>query len=89
MRIGIMGGTFDPIHNGHIKCAEEVQNALNLDKVLFIPTGEPPHKIARRVASAEDRLEMVRRAICEYANFDVSDIEIRRNKYTYTYDNRS
>ena len=56
MRIGIMGGTFDPIHNGHIKCAEEVQNALNLDKVLFIPTGEPPHKIARRVASAEDRL---------------------------------
>ena len=86
MRIGIMGGTFDPIHKGHIKCAEEVQNALNLDKVLFIPTGEPPHKIARRVASAEDRLEMVRRAICGCANFDVSDIEIRRNKYTYTYD---
>ena len=81
-----MGGTFDPIHNGHIKCAEEVQNALNLDKVLFIPTGEPPHKIARRVASAEDRLEMVKLATSEFDSFDVSDIEIRRNKYTYTYD---
>lgn len=86
MKIGIMGGTFDPIHIGHISCAREVKNKLNLDKILFIPTGEPPHKISRLITSAEHRLEMVRLAIEKYDYFDVSDIEVKRKNYTYTYD---
>ncbi len=81
-----MGGTFDPIHKGHIKCADEVKKVLGLDKILFIPTGEPPHKISRRVTPSCHRLAMTKVAVSDFSFFDVSDIEINRNKYTYTYD---
>lgn len=86
MRTGIFGGTFDPVHNGHLICADAVRRQLALDKVVFVPAGVPPHKIARRITPPEDRLAMLRAAIGEREGFAVSDIECRRRKYTYTYD---
>ena len=86
MRTGIFGGTFDPVHNGHLICADAVRRQLALDKVVFVPAGVPPHKIARRITPPEDRLAMLRAAIGEREGFSVSDIECRRRKYTYTYD---
>ena len=86
MRTGIFGGTFDPIHNGHLLSAAAIKEILGFDRILFIPTGEPPHKIARNVTPAVDRLAMVRCAIKGKQGFEVSDIEIARKSYTYTYD---
>lgn len=86
MRTGIFGGTFDPVHKGHLICAREVMNQLQLNKVIFIPTGDPPHKIARRITPAADRLAMLSAAIEGESCFSVSDIECRRKSYTYTYD---
>lgn len=54
MRTGIFGGTFDPVHNGHLICAREVMNKLQFDRIIFIPTGDPPHKIARKITPAKD-----------------------------------
>lgn len=86
MRIGIFGGTFDPVHNGHLICAKEVMEKLKLHKILFIPTGEPPHKIARQVTPGQDRLAMLAAAVSYEPRFEISDIECRRPDYTYTYD---
>lgn len=86
MKTGIFGGTFDPIHNGHLFSAEAIKKILDFDRIIFIPTGEPPHKVARRVTSACDRFEMVCAAIQGIEGFEVSDIEIKRKSYTYTYD---
>ncbi|MBE7058782.1 MAG: nicotinate-nucleotide adenylyltransferase [Ruminococcaceae bacterium] len=86
MRTGIFGGTFDPIHNGHLLSAIAIKEILGFDRILFIPTGEPPHKIARNITSAADRLAMVKCAIEGKAGFEVSDIEVERKNYTYTYD---
>lgn len=86
MRTGIFGGTFDPVHNGHLLCAREVMNKLQFDRIIFIPTGDPPHKIARRITPAEDRLAMLAAAIEGENGFTISDIECRRGNYTYTYD---
>ncbi len=88
MRIGIFGGTFDPIHKGHIDVASAVFNAAGLDRVIFMPTGDPPHKVHRNVTPGILRLQMVQAAIRETGNpkFSVSDMEIRRNGYTYTVD---
>lgn len=85
-RLGIMGGTFDPIHIGHLSVAEQVREALGLDAVLFIPAGVPVFKRDRRVAPAADRLAMCRLAVADNPFFDVSDIEIRRGGDTYTVD---
>lgn len=85
-RLGIMGGTFDPIHIGHLSVAEQVREALGLDVVLFIPAGVPVFKRDRRVAPAADRLAMCRLAVADNPFFDVSDIEIRRGGDTYTVD---
>src|SRR5215470_5358451 len=84
-RIGIFGGTFDPIHIGHLRCAEEAREQLRLDEVLFIPAADPPHK-ARRITPAVHRLAMVRRAIAGYAPFRASTIEIDRGGRSYTVD---
>lgn len=87
MRIGIYGGTFNPIHNGHVHLLREFSARLGLDKVLLIPTGTPPHKQAHELASAEDRL-----ALCALAAKDlpcpveVSDLEARREGKSYTVD---
>lgn len=81
---GIMGGTFDPIHNGHIKMAEAALEQLKLDEVLFIPDGDPPHK--QEQASASDRLEMVELATRGRAGFRTLDMEVVRAGQTYTVD---
>lgn len=86
MRIGIFGGTFDPVHSGHILCAEKVKSAFSLDAVIFIPTGNPTHKIAMRVTPGAARIEMLKRAIRGRDGFYVWDVEIKRRGYTYTVD---
>jgi nicotinate-nucleotide adenylyltransferase len=85
-RIGIMGGTFNPIHIGHVIAAQEVLFKMKLDNIIFIPTGNPPHKRQKDLISAEYRYEMVRLAICRNNQFSISDLEIRREGRTYTYD---
>ena len=81
---GIMGGTFDPIHNGHLRMAEAALEQLGLDEVLFIPDGDPPHK--EELASASDRLEMVELAIKGRDGFRTLDMEVMRAGQTYTVD---
>jgi len=83
-KIGIMGGTFNPIHIGHLIIAEDICEKANLDKVLFIPSGQPPHKPDSEVAAAEHRYEMVRLAVASNSNFEASRIELDRDGYTYT-----
>ena len=83
-RLGIMGGTFDPIHYGHLVAAEMARAEFNLSKVLFIPTGKPPHKIRRDVSDAKLRYEMVDRAIKDNPAFDISALEIERKGPSYT-----
>lgn len=83
-RIGIMGGTFNPIHLGHLFIAETSYNQLNLDKILFIPSGEPPHKKNQDVINANHRLEMTKMAIADNDNFTLSSMEINREGYSYT-----
>jgi nicotinate-nucleotide adenylyltransferase len=85
-RLGIMGGTFDPIHYGHMVAAETARIELGLDKVLFIPTGIPPHKDDRKVTDAHLRFEMVQMSIQSNRNFMVSSMEIEREGRTYTID---
>lgn len=84
--VGILGGTFNPPHNGHIRLAGEFREKLGLDKILLIPTYTPPHKQAKELASAEDRLNMCS-IIAETTDFlEVSDIEINRGGKSYTVD---
>jgi len=86
VRLGIAGGTFDPIHIGHLIIAEVARQECDLDKVLFIPTGVPPHKTGYAVTPAACRYEMVRMAIMDNPYFEVSDIEVKREGFTYTVD---
>lgn len=86
VRLGIMGGTFDPIHIGHLACAEQAREAYNLDGVLFIPTGNPVFKKDRQVTPAAQRLAMCQLAVASNPAFDVSSIEIDRGGDTYTVD---
>jgi len=85
-KTGIYGGSFDPVHLGHIKVAESAMQALSLDRVIFIPSGTPPHKMNKTLASAKDRFNMVKKAIEGYDSFFVSDIEINREKPCYSYE---
>jgi nicotinate-nucleotide adenylyltransferase len=84
-RIGVFGGTFDPIHVGHLRCAEEAREQLGLAAVLFIPAADPPHK-ARRITAAAHRLAMVRLATAGNPGFRVSTLEIERGGRSYTVD---
>ena len=86
LQLGLFGGSFNPIHNGHLAIARAARNMLRFDLVLFIPTGDPPHKRDGSLAPARDRYEMVRRAIAGIPSFDLSDIEIRRTGKSYTID---
>lgn len=86
MKIGILGGTFNPIHIGHLILAEEAREKLNLDRIIFVPAYLPPHKDNSDIAWANDRLSMVKLAIKGNRNFLVSDIEIKRNGRSYTID---
>ena len=89
VRIGVFGGTFDPIHTGHLLTAEDARAALGLDIVLFIPAGQPWFKSYRRITAAHHRLAMVRLAIADNPHFAASDIEIRRSGPSYTVDTLS
>ena len=83
-RIGIMGGTFDPIHNGHLQLGRQAREEYHLEQVWFMPSGQPPHKKDHAVTDAWTRLEMVRLAIAGQKGFSLSDFEIRRPGNTYT-----
>lgn len=85
-RLGIMGGTFDPIHNGHLVAAEQAKGDLGLDMVLFVPAGSPAFKQDRDVTSAEDRFAMTLLATAENPDFIASRLEIDREGITYTAD---
>lgn len=84
-RIGILGGTFNPIHLGHLMIAEMALEAFNLNRVIFVPAKEPPHKEAD-VIEAKYRLEMVHAAVLDNPNFLVSDVEMKREGKSYTID---
>jgi nicotinate-nucleotide adenylyltransferase len=86
MRLGLLGGTFNPIHNGHLAIARQTREALGLDRILFIPTSDPPHKSHDNLAPAKDRYEMVRLAIASDPLFSISDVELRRAGKSYSID---
>ena len=84
MKIGLFGGTFNPIHNCHLTIATHIRERLPLDRILFIPTGDPPHKPQDGLAPASHRLEMVRLAIASDPAFSVSDVEVRKPTKSYS-----
>ena len=86
MRTGLFGGTFDPIHWGHLRSAEEVREAFELDRILFIPASIPPHKNGQTRTPARYRLEMVRLAVAKNPRFAVSTVEISRAGISYSVD---
>jgi len=86
MRVGILGGTFDPIHIGHLIAASSVYEALNLDSIVFMPAGDPWQKRNRELSSGQHRLEMVKLATIDDDRFQASDIEISRSGPTYAID---
>jgi nicotinate-nucleotide adenylyltransferase len=86
MKIGVLGGTFDPIHLGHLKVAEEVSASLTLDEIIFMPAGQPWLKADNLISPAEHRLEMIRLALAGRDNFKLSTMEIERPGPTYTVD---
>jgi len=85
-RLGLLGGTFNPIHNGHLAIARQTREALSLDRILFIPTNDPPHKPLQSLAPAKDRYEMVRLAIRSDPQLVISDLELRRSGTSYSID---
>jgi len=85
-RVGVLGGSFNPIHFGHLLLADEVRERLDLDQILFVPAAVPPHKPPRDVAAPEHRYAMVRLAIAGNSGFAVSDLELRRPGPSYTVD---
>lgn len=85
-RIAVLGGSFNPVHYGHLLLADDVLERLGLARVLFVPAAVPPHKPAAQLAPAADRLEMVRVAIAGHPRFAVSDLELRRTGLSYTVD---
>ncbi len=86
MKIGLFGGTFNPIHNCHLTIAARVRDRLSLDQILFIPSGDPPHKPQDDLAPTRHRLEMARLAVTADPAFAASDIEVRRTEKSYSID---
>lgn len=85
-KIGVIGGTFNPIHLAHLYIAYEAKEQLSLDKVIFMPVGSPPHKNTKNILEASLRYNMVKMAIECYEGFEVSDYEIKKQGYSYTYE---
>lgn len=83
-RIGIMGGTFDPIHNGHLSLGLCAYEEYDLDEVWFMPSRKPPHKSDHRITDTSERCDMTKLAVAPYPYFKYSDFEIRRDGTTYT-----
>lgn len=86
MKIGLIGGTFNPVHLGHLRAAEETREILELDKIHFVPALTPPHKNKSDIASEDHRLNMLRIATESNPGFQVIDLELRRNAPSYTID---
>ena len=86
MKLGLFGGTFDPVHSGHLKSAQEVRETYALDEVCFVPCGVPPHRNARPGAAAHHRLAMVRLAVADNPGLGVSDLEVTRPGASYSID---
>ena len=86
MKLGLLGGSFNPMHDGHLAIARQTREALELDQILYIPTSHPPHKPNGSLAPAQDRYEMVRLAIASDPAFAISDVEIRRPGKSYSID---
>lgn len=86
MKIGIMGGTFDPIHNGHLILSEHIREEYSLDKIIFIPTGRPPHKDLDNISYNNIRKEMVELTISSNPFFTISTIELENEETSYTID---
>jgi nicotinate-nucleotide adenylyltransferase len=86
MRLGLLGGSFNPVHGGHLAIAHHTREALQLDQILFIPTSHPPHKPNASLAPAQDRYEMVRLAIASDPSLAISDVELRRPGKSYSID---
>jgi len=84
VRYGLFGGTFNPIHFGHLRAAEEVWEAFKLDRVILIPSANPPHKDLYNIAPAKDRLEMARLAVERCDHLEVSDVEVARPGPSYS-----
>ncbi len=84
--IGLFGGTFNPLHNGHLKVAEDVRAQFQMEKIYFIPSALPPHKKRDNLADAGDRYQMIEFAISGYPKFDISDVEIQRKGLSYSID---
>jgi nicotinate-nucleotide adenylyltransferase len=86
MKVGVLGGSFDPIHFGHLIAAEEVRFRLQLTEVLFVPAGRPPHKLLRKMSPVEDRIAMVKLAIAGNPYFRISRVDVDRPGPHYTVD---
>jgi len=86
MKIGILGGTFDPIHKGHLVLAEEAYQLLRLDKVLFVPAYIPPHKDPATITPIEHRLKMLELALDEFSFIEISEVEVSKKEVCYTID---
>ncbi len=86
MKIGILGGTFNPVHNGHLAVAKAVIEKLNLDNIWFLPSGKHPFKNKTGFLSYEQRFELIKLAIEEYPGFEVFDFDFHENKFSYTDD---
>jgi len=87
MKIGILGGTFDPVHRGHLQLAQNARTQFSLDKVIFVPAFQPPHKQGQPLRTAfQDRYEMVRLSIAGEPSFELSDCELQRKGVSYTFD---
>lgn len=85
-RAGLFGGTFNPVHIGHLRAAQEIKDEFSLDRIFFILSAIPPHKPSSTIASTADRLEMLKRAVSTNPDFIVSDMEARRSGPSYTID---
>jgi nicotinate-nucleotide adenylyltransferase len=85
-RVGLFGGTFDPVHIGHLHIAEEVKDAFGIGRMIVIPSAVPPHKHMKRVSDARDRLAMARMCFEGHEDFQVSDVELSRKGPSYTID---
>ncbi len=86
LKIGLLGGTFDPVHNGHLQLGNRVLKDFGFDKILFIPAAHPPHKNEAFVCDVSHRLKMLKLAIGGSHQFELSEIEISRKDVSYTYD---
>lgn len=88
-KIGVFGGTFNPVHNAHVKTALLVKEKLSLDDIIVIPAGNPPHKLGISLIDGKKRLEMCKLAFKDYSDIKVSDIEIKKRGISYTYETLS